>query len=139
MVELLRDGVWPYQNRGIVEKSTRIERDVVEASDQVLAVTRTITRQMRERYPDQPEDKFVTVSNGYDPALFQGFAARKNTTGRVVIAHVGTVYGTASPRFHLDGLDNLGTGKAERFETRFIGRIAPTEEGTLADRKSMVT
>jgi glycosyltransferase involved in cell wall biosynthesis len=122
----------------IMRRAAAIERDTVELSDLVLSVTPSIVKQLQDRYPEQPADKFANLPNGYDPDVFRTFQPRRHEGGQVVVTHVGTVYGASSPRYYLDGLDRLPDGLRSRFETRFVGRITPEERPQLDGRKSVV-
>lgn len=104
-----------------------IERETVELSDRVLAVTRSSLTEIRRRYPEQPAEKFAFVPNGFDPAVFQTLPAPVRADDRVVIAHVGTAYKTSTPRYFLAALDVLPPAIRARVEVRFIGRVAETE------------
>ena len=110
----------------------------MESADLVVAVTRSSLDEIRKRYPDQPDEKFFLLFNGYDPAMFSTFRPRRRSDGRMVVTHVGTAYKTASPRFYLDALDDLPEDLRSRVETRFVGRISEAEEAILKGRKSPV-
>ena len=120
-------------------RAEAIEKETVEGSDLVVAVNRSSRDEIRGRYPDQPEKKFVVVPNGYDPETFAGFLPRQSQSPRMVVTHVGTVYRTASPRFYLDAVDGLPEEVRRHIETRFIGRISDTERALMEGRKSRVT
>ena len=62
-------------------RAESIERAAVEYSDLVVAVTHTSLREIRLRYPGEPDHKFVCLPNGYDPEVFAGFQPR-HTPGR---------------------------------------------------------
>ena len=49
-------------------RAEAIERETVELSDLVVAVARSSLREIRSRYPEQPDGKFLLLPNGYDPA-----------------------------------------------------------------------
>jgi glycosyltransferase involved in cell wall biosynthesis len=119
-------------------RAEQIERETVETSDLVVAVTPTSLDKIRGRYPEQPDGKFACVYNGYDPDVFGGFRPRKHDSAKIVVTHMGTVYKTASPRFYLDALDDLPEELRSRVETRFIGRISDEERRHLEARKSPV-
>jgi glycosyltransferase involved in cell wall biosynthesis len=57
----------------------------------------------------------------------------------MLVTHVGTVYKTASPRFYLDAVDALPEEIRSKIETRFVGRIADSEQSVLDGRKSNIT
>ena len=119
-------------------RAEAIERESIEASDLVVAVNQSSRNEIRNRYPGQPEGKFVVVSNGYDPEIFTDFVPRTNQSSRMLVTHVGTVYKTASPRFYLDAADTLPAEMLASMETRFVGRIAETERPLLENRRGKV-
>jgi glycosyltransferase involved in cell wall biosynthesis len=119
-------------------RAESIEREAVESSDVVVAVNRASRNEIRKRYPNQSEKKFVVVPNGYDPEAFADFVPRANESPRMLVTHVGTVYKTASPRFYLDAADALPEEVRSRLETRFVGRISDSEQATMEGRKSRV-
>ena len=115
-------------------KAETIERESVEHSDLVVAVNESSRDEIRRRYPLQPDRKFVVVPNGYDPETFAGFLPRANQSPRMLVTHVGTVYKTASPRYYLDAADGLPEEVRSQIETRFVGRIAESEQPLLEGR-----
>jgi glycosyltransferase involved in cell wall biosynthesis len=119
-------------------RAEQIERETVEASDLVVAVTESSLQEIRQRYPDQPDAKFVCVHNGYDPDIVTPFPPHRRIDGKVIVVHVGTVYKTASPQYYLDALDALPAEIRSRFETRFIGRISEELRELLQNRKSEI-
>lgn len=126
---------------GSDEKRERIkllEREVVETSDLVVAVTDATLADIRGRYPAEPASKFSVIHNGYDPKAFQALKARPHNTGKMVVTYTGTVYKPCSPRYYLDAIDSLPEEIRSRIETRFVGRVIEEEKPFLANRKSTV-
>lgn len=120
-------------------RAEQIEREAVETSDSVIAVTPSSLEEIRKRHPAQPDSKFACVSNGYDPEMFRSFQPRSHgLPEKIVVTHMGTVYKTASPKYYLDALDALPDHIASRFETRFIGRVSDSERAVFEGRKSAV-
>jgi glycosyltransferase involved in cell wall biosynthesis len=119
-------------------RAEAIERETVERSDLVVAVTASSLREIRKRYPDQPTGKFACVHNGYDPDTFADFKCRRHGQPGMIVTHVGTAYKTASPRYYLDALDGMPEEFRTRIESRFIGRISESERALLDSRKSPV-
>ena len=113
-----------FRDETVRRRAAEIERDTVERSDTIVAVTPTALRAIRRRYVDQPKAKFRLIPNGYDPEAFAGFLPRRHNAGRIVITFTGTVYQPSSPAAFLDALDRLPDEVRMRFETRFVGRIA---------------
>jgi len=121
------------------QQAEQIERETIEASDVVLAVTDSSLEEIRSRYPAEPGRKWAMVPNGYDPENFAAVPPPgPGAPGRMVVGHMGTAYKTASPRYYLDAVDRLPEAIRSRIETRFIGRIAETEAGIFDNRKSAV-
>lgn len=124
------------------QRAESIERDTVESSDLVVAVTRASLAEIRSRYPDLPESRFAFVPNGFDPALFANFASHQpsgdKVLDKVVVTHNGTAYRTSTPVFYLDALDSLSDSVRSRLETRFIGRVAETETHLFENRKGEI-
>ena len=119
-------------------RAEEIERETVERSDLVVAVTESSLQEIRQRYPDQPDAKFVCLHNGYDPDVVTPFPPHRRADDKVIVMHVGTVYKTASPKYYLDALDALPEEIRSRFETRFIGRISEDLREVLQNRKSEI-
>jgi len=118
-------------------RAEQIESRTVSLSDLVVAVTESSLREIRSRYPNQPDSKFALVHNGFDPdalrPLFQHPPAPAGgPKSKVVITHLGTAYRTASPSFFLDAIQSLPDEIRSRLEIRFIGRVSETEERLLA-------
>jgi glycosyltransferase involved in cell wall biosynthesis len=115
-------------------RAEAIERQAVERSDMVVAVNESSRREIRRRYPDQADDKFQVIPNGYDPDVFAGLERTAHRSARMVVTHVGTVYKTASPRYYFEALDELPEEIRGGIETRFIGRISDGERATIEQR-----
>jgi hypothetical protein len=123
---------------GTRRRALQIERDTVESADLVVAVTKSSLREIQNRYPGQPDEKFRCISNGFDPEAFKDYRTRQNREKRLIVTHVGTVYKTASPRYYLDALDELPEEIRSGIETRFVGRIDEAERQQFEGRKSIV-
>src|SRR5262249_54858435 len=119
-------------------RATEIERATVESADLVVAVAATSLKEIRGRYPELPDSKFLCIGNGFDPEAFVDFHPRPSSDGKLVITHVGTAYKTSSPQFYLDAVDGLPEQVRAAIETRFIGRITDAEQRQFAGRKSDV-
>jgi glycosyltransferase involved in cell wall biosynthesis len=117
-----------------VEVSRREEREAVEASDHVVTVTPTMRDSIRGRYPEQPESKFLSILNGYDPAAFEAFRSRPLDNGRLNIVYTGTVYANRqySPLRWLEPVEELEPEARGQIHTRLVGRIEPGVAERLA-------
>ena len=47
---------------------SKMERSVIENADRIICNTPAMRRSFLKRYPDIPESRFVTITNGYDEA-----------------------------------------------------------------------
>lgn len=119
-------------------RAEAIERETIECSDLVVAVTGSSLSEIRKRYPQQPDAKFMLLPNGFDPEVFSGFTPRPHGASKIVMAYLGTVYKTSSPASYLDALDGLPEEVRSCFETRFVGRIAESENATMERRRSPI-
>jgi glycosyltransferase involved in cell wall biosynthesis len=108
------------------------EARVVKNATAVVAVTEAARREIRARYPHDPESKFKLIPNGFD-ATRLSVTAGKSVPGhddKIVIAHVGTVYRTTDPTTVIEALRSLPAEIVQRFRLRFIGHI---EEQSFRD------
>ena len=123
-----------------VRRATEIERETITLSDHVVAVTHSSLNEIRSRYPEQPDNKFVMIANGYDPAVFANVKlSQHNQPSRMIVTHTGTAYKTASPKFYLDAVDRLPEHIRSTMETRFIGRVTETEAEIFNNRGHQVS
>jgi glycosyltransferase involved in cell wall biosynthesis len=113
----------------------------MRSSDHVVAVTPAQRDSIRNRYPDQPEGKFLFVPNGFDEELFEGFRPQRGDRQGMVVGYFGSLY--ASPPYHpgayLQAVESLPEAIREQIETRFIGRIAREAEPVLAASGARLT
>jgi glycosyltransferase involved in cell wall biosynthesis len=77
----------------------RLEGWCVRRADRVILNTSKLYDEFMETYDESPPERFVTLSNGYDPELVQRVAELRSATTAVVssgplrLCHPGTVYG----------------------------------------------
>ena len=128
------------RSEAIRRRAEKIEKETVALSDLVVAVTESSLREIRSRYPSEPDSKFALIHNGYDPDALRPLFSRPQPRPpappreKVIITHIGTAYRTASPAWYFQALDGLPPEIRDRIETRFIGRVSETEERLLASR-----
>ena len=122
------------EKRGLAE---RLEAQLIRSSDYVSAVTPAQMRQIRDRYSDQPAEKFFCTPNGYDPQAFREFRSRPHGQERLIVTYFGSVYGNSvySPKQYLDAVDALN---GVRIESRFIGRVAAEAAAFFSGRRGSV-
>ena len=104
----------------------RMERAVVRAADAVILLTDRTRDSFLRRYPGEPTDKFVTLTNGFDADDFEalGLIAREPV---FTIAHVGTLYFRRSPKALFEAITRLvreGKIPASRLRVVLAGETA---------------
>jgi len=111
-----------------------LQRRFLEAADVVIGVTPKQTRILAGHFP-LLRDKFVTITNGFDPADFEARAPNTRAEVSFVIAHVGRLdqYRShtslfAGMRRFLDEVNESGAG----FRFRVVGHLGETASSRLA-------
>jgi glycosyltransferase involved in cell wall biosynthesis len=104
----------------------RMERAVIRAADHVVLLTDHLRDSLRQRYPEEPAEKFVTITNGFDG---QDFAALPPIAPEPVftVVHAGTLYYRRSPQALIAALGALvASGRIPRADIQvvFAGEIA---------------
>ena len=111
------------------ERARGVARDAeagaVTKASAVVAVTEAARRQIRARYPNEPENKFHLISNGFDSTRLSRSEApaKLRTDGKIVVTYVGTVYASTEPAILVQALQSLPQEVRSRFKLRFIGHI----------------
>lgn len=127
-----------YRGDAIRKKAVAIEAETVAGSDLVLSITNSCVSTIRSRYPNLPDERFLCLPNGYDPAMFESFSPRPHGEPDLRVAHVGTVYPTATPRFYLDAVESLPPAVGARITTHFVGRITAEERHVMENRTAHI-
>lgn len=101
------------------------EASAVTNATTVVAVTEAARREIRSRYPNEPEEKFQHVSNGFDATRLSRSkpSAEPRPDGKIVVAYVGTVYPSTEPTTLVQALQSLPPEVKSRFSLWFIGHI----------------
>jgi glycosyltransferase involved in cell wall biosynthesis len=102
-----------------------LERDVMRHSAAVVASTAHLRDTLRERYRDEPRNKFHFIANGYDETDFATLPRNDRTSERLRIVHAGSINaGFRDPRPVFAALGRIiaqGRLRAEECEIRFVG------------------
>jgi hypothetical protein len=127
----------PYPSLHALNRS--LEAMVVREADAVVTNTPALEDAFRRRYPNL--DSFVTITNGFDPALLE--RVRHIATGKgegevspIRMVHTGEVYGLRSPHALIEALGDLARedpGLPASFEIAFYGNV---EEKALLLKKA---
>lgn len=125
--------VWPNAFRRSLEK--RMERKVVRSAAAVICVSDGMTEDMRKAYPEEPGEKFVTLTNGYDGAEFEAVSAglAKKKDDKFTFAFTGTILdyrdGDVPGEFFraLAELIKDDSGFASRVRAVFAGKLRKSD------------
>jgi glycosyltransferase involved in cell wall biosynthesis len=101
------------------------EANAVTNATAVVAVTEAARREIRKRYPKEPDSKFLLVPNGFDATRLRRSvpSPEPRIDGRIVVTHIGTVYASTEPTTLVEALQSLPPEVRSRFKLRFIGHI----------------
>jgi hypothetical protein len=111
------------------ERARRVARNAeasaVKNATAVVAVTENARHEIRSRYPQEPDDKFQLISNGFDGTrLHRSATPRAHAPGgKIVVTHIGTVYPSTEPSTLVEAVQTLPPELKSRFTLRFIGYI----------------
>jgi glycosyltransferase involved in cell wall biosynthesis len=118
------------------------ESESVRNATTVVMVTEAARQEMKLRYPDVPEQKFVCIHNGYDvpPPAEQRISAPSDVSReRIVLTYIGTIYGSTAPGTFIQAVQELPQEIRSRLHLRFIGHIeAPDYRQQLLSLGEMV-
>jgi len=103
----------------------RTEANAVRNATGVVAVTEAARRLIRSRYPEQADDKFQLVPNGFDATRMTRTetSATPRRDGKVILTHVGTIYPSTAPTSLVEAIQLLPPDVRSRLKLRFIGHI----------------
>ncbi len=101
------------------------EASVVANATAVVTVNEATLAVMRNRYPQEPADKFHIVSNGFDATRVRRCvpSANPRLDGKIIVTHIGTLYAASNPTALIEALESLPPKVRSRFQFRFIGHI----------------
>jgi len=108
-----------------IDVARRAEAEAVTNATTVVAVTEAARREIRSRYPNQPDSKFQFVANGFDATRLRAAPASPapRPDNKIVATYVGSIYGSTEPTTLVEALLSLPPEVKSRFKLRFIGRI----------------
>jgi glycosyltransferase involved in cell wall biosynthesis len=100
----------------------RTEADAVRAASAIVLVTEAARRELIGRYPEQPTDKFHTISNGFESRV-DASASLTVRGERIVLTYLGSVYGSTNPSSVVEAVLSLPPSLRARLLLRFIGHV----------------
>ncbi len=105
-----------------------LEKKVIQEADRILFVTPKLRDEYANFYSDQPADKFLLLSNGYDPDDFpRTIQSEPKKDGIIRMVHLGTLYKKRNPLNLFLAIKNLkDSGQLGSFKLiiEFYGFIA---------------
>ncbi|MHB1937270.1 MAG: glycosyltransferase [Acidobacteriaceae bacterium] len=103
----------------------RAEAGAVTNATAIVAVTEAARREIRRRYPQEPDSKFHLVPNGFDATRLHRFASSPvpKSDSKIIVTYVGTVYASTEPTTLVQAFQSLPPDVKSRFRLRFIGHI----------------
>jgi glycosyltransferase involved in cell wall biosynthesis len=117
------------------------EANAIASATAVVAVTEAARREIRSRYPNDPESKYHHIPNGFDATRLVTSARSPGSRpgGRIIVTYVGTIYTSTEPTTLVQALQSLPPEVKSRFTFRFIGYIEePRYREALLGLGSMV-
>jgi glycosyltransferase involved in cell wall biosynthesis len=104
------------------------EASAVANATAIVAVTEAARREIRARYPQESDDKFHLIPNGFDASRSRlAVPSAEPKTGkrdnRIVATYVGSIYGSTEPTSLVQALQSLPSEVKSRFRVCFIGHI----------------
>lgn len=110
-VEII-DYYFPEKGRIIKKIEGWMEAFVIRNADTVVSVTRRIIENFRDRYSREKLDKFVCITNGYDPSDFVAINPQ-NKNRKFTVTYAGSLYRYRSPEYFLMAIKELFTDNPE--------------------------
>jgi len=115
------------------------EANAVKAANAVVSVTEAANREIRGRYPQQPDSKFFYIPNGFDATRLSPSApADPKPDGKIIVTYVGSVYASTEPTYLVEALQSLPPEIKDRFLFRFIGQVEDNYRDTLLSLGDLV-
>ncbi|MBI5765112.1 MAG: glycosyltransferase [Planctomycetes bacterium] len=109
-----------------------LERRIVRFADRIVVTCPEVAESMAARHAISP-DRFEYFPNGYDPADAPPHAPR-NTYDRLIVAHVGALYGDQTIAPVLEALATLiavDPSLRDRIELRIVGTLSASQRASL--------
>jgi glycosyltransferase involved in cell wall biosynthesis len=115
----------------------KLIRSVMKAADLVLSVTPVMTEQAIKEHPECGSEKFITLTNGFDPHDFEfSTTLDRGYDGRIVFSYIGSFWGGRTPEPFFSALSDLiKQGRLSRQDIRvnLVGNVAIAEGEFVSD------
>jgi len=106
-------------------RACKAEANAIHHATAVVAVTEAARREIRSRYPQECDNKFCLIPNGFDAAQLRipVSTPAPREDGKILVTYVGTVYASTEPTALSEAFQSLPNEVKTRFRLRFIGHI----------------
>lgn len=114
-----------------------LEAKIMQHASRIISVSDPMTQQFARQYREMGADKFVTITNGFDPQDFSKNSLIQEARKKFTIVHAGSFYKTRTPDCFLDGIKKLlETRKIapEDLCVRFVGNAGKAAKDAVAER-----
>jgi glycosyltransferase involved in cell wall biosynthesis len=115
-----------FSDRPRAQKVARkAEASAIATSTAIVAVTEAARREIRSRYPEESEEKFQVIPNGFEAAISTRMSGQQypRGDGKILITFVGTLYRSTDPIPVIHALQRLSEDLRGQLRVRFIGYI----------------
>lgn len=115
-----------FSNRARAQRVARkAEASAIATSTAVVAVTESARREIRTRYPEESEEKFRLIPNGFDSAVSPRMSGPQYSSrdNKILVTFVGTLYRSTDPTPVIHAIQRLPEDLKTRLKIRFIGYI----------------
>ena len=132
----LRDKYTASGNRITDALELRLIRSVMKFADIVLSVSSPMTEQLKKEHPDLDPDKFVTLTNGFDPSDFASLQHSRPMSGQTLFSYIGEFAYGRTPATFLRALKSLiddGTLNRAEVRVKFVGTVAFAEGQSVTE------
>jgi glycosyltransferase involved in cell wall biosynthesis len=128
---------YPFYRNAVTDRvEAALIRKVLRRADLVISNTPQRTAGIRTENPDISPEKFITLTNGFDPSDFAGLVRHNRVSSPVVFVHPGTFYLGRSPEPFLRALKRLivdGRFRPNDVRVLFFGHTAVAAGQPIAD------
>lgn len=115
----------------VLQLENKMEAAVVRAADKITTINRFMTQDIQQKYINQPADKFVTITHGFDPQDFPAPNSKRNcSSGKFTITYTGGLYGKRKVDTFLYAVKELVNDNEslnDKLNIRFIGYGLPAK------------
>jgi len=118
---------WHYSSDKRVKLDEWLLAKILSRSEKVITMCEGNARDLMEKFDDKREEKYVTITNGYDSDDFSEIDPRTSgqSGGKFILTHIGTLYGGTTGDFFQAVKSAVGESQElqEHLEVRFIGYV----------------